>query len=261
MDMVIISVAFLGLFLGSFINALVWRLYTKRSFILERSICPKCKHQLKAIDLMPVLSWIGLKGKCRYCSKSISAQYPLVEILTAGLFILFYVNWDFTRFGSYISFGVWLALLTCLIALAVYDLKWMLLPNKLMSILLAFSLTQLFIYLVVADLRDIISATLAAIIGGGFFYAMFAYSKGKWMGGGDVKLAFIMGLLLGLNKLAVALLVAFNTAALIGSLLLATKKYTRKSLMPFGPFLIIGLITAKLYGEQIINWYFALLGL
>jgi prepilin signal peptidase PulO-like enzyme (type II secretory pathway) len=261
MDMVvIIALAALGLFMGSFINALVWRLRTKRSFILERSICPKCKHQLKIIDLIPVLSWVSLKGKCRYCNKPISLQYPSVELLTSGLFVLFYANWDFTGFSSYILFGAWLAVLTCLIALAVYDLKWMLLPNKIMRFLLVFSLTQLFLYSILTGHRDVISATLAAMLAGGFFYAMFAYSKGKWMGGGDVKLAFIMGLLLGLNKLAVALLVAFNSAAIIGSLLLLTKKYTKKSLMPFGPFLIAGTITAKLYGHTIIAWYLGLIG-
>jgi len=247
-----------GLFFGSFINALVWRLRNKKSIARGRSICPKCKHQLKALDLLPVLSWLLLKGKCRYCKKPISVQYPIVELVTAVLFLLVFLDWQFITLSSYLLLAIWLGIAVVLTALAVYDLRWMLLPNKLIEILLYLALIQLFMMLILGELILVAKALFAAVLGGGFFYLLFAYSKGKWMGGGDVKLVFTMGLLLGLSKLAVALMVAFNSGAIIGMLLLASKKYTKKSLMPFGPFLILGVVIAQLYGNEIINWYLGL---
>jgi prepilin signal peptidase PulO-like enzyme (type II secretory pathway) len=258
---ILIWISLLGIFIGSFINALVWRIHTNRPIFLGRSMCPKCKHRLTPYELVPLLSWLALKGKCRNCKKPISLQYPLIELLTGVLFGLFYLSYSFDSVIAYFLFVNWLLILLILITLTIYDFRWMLLPNKLLKLLLFFSLSQILVLIINGEYLYVVYSLISAVIFGGFFYAMHAYSKGKWMGGGDVKLAFIMGLLLGFSKIVVALMVAFNSAALIGGFFLLTKKYTRKSLMPFGPFLIGGTIIAELYGVNIVNWYLGLTGL
>ena len=154
--MIYIVLFVLGLCLGSFINALVWRLHMQEmgdrrlkldkkvpnsklqtpnySVLKGRSMCPNCKHQLSAKDLIPVISWISLKGKCRYCKKPISWQYPLVELLTALLFILSWLFWpvELSASWQYLAFITWIIMLVGLVAMAVYDTKWMLLPDKIL---------------------------------------------------------------------------------------------------------------------------------
>lgn len=254
--MLVAVYAVLGLLLGSFANAAIWRLKVKKSIINDRSECPNCHHKLSALDLVPVLSWLALKGKCRYCKKPISVQYPLVELVMSGLFVWSYLTWDFHGTFSQISFGLWLPALVALVILAVYDLKWLIIPEILIRVLAVIALAMLIVSLFYTQPSSYIgSRILAALAGGGFFYLMYALGKGRWMGGGDVKLAFVMGLLLGLSNLLVAMLVAFNSAALISLVLLAIKKVRRKAAIPFGPFLVFGTIFAMLYGSRLFNAY------
>lgn len=141
--MIIAVLVVWGLCLGSFVNALVWRLHeqakkqkkeTTLSITKGRSMCPHCRHNLSWRDLIPVFSWLRLRGKCRYCKKPISGQYPLVELMTATLFVGSYLFWplDLQAVGDWTHFGLWLVILTGFMALLVYDLKWMLLPNRIM---------------------------------------------------------------------------------------------------------------------------------
>jgi prepilin signal peptidase PulO-like enzyme (type II secretory pathway) len=269
MLMIIAILIVLGLALGSFVNALVWRVHEQSkkgasknkdlSILHGRSMCPFCKHQLSAKDLLPVLSWVSLGGRCRYCKKSVSAQYPLVELATAGLFAASYVWWPVNLLGvQWVVFGLWLVMLTGLMALLVYDFKWQLLPNRIMyplcyvagamailGVATAFSPTDAFVQLV-----------LAVVVGGGIFYGLFQVSKGKWIGGGDVKLGWLLGAVVATP--AKSLLFIF-LAAVLGTLfslpLLSTNRLKRNSTIPFGPFLIIGAIIAYLFGNTIIRWY------
>lgn len=252
-----------GLCFGSFINALVWRIHTKKPIANDRSECPNCHHKLAATDLIPVASWLILRGKCRYCKKPISLQYPLVELATAALFLLSYWNWPGgVAETSYLQFAIWLVVLVVVIALAVYDLKWMLLPNKLMTPLLIIGLVFMATAAYMSkDWRLLIDCLIAGFAASGFFLALFAISSGKWMGGGDVKLVFVIGIILGVSKTLVALLIAFNSAALLSIVLILGKKLGRKSLLPFGPFLIAGLIVSQLYGQAIIDWYLRFVGI
>jgi len=249
----------LGLCLGSFVNAFVWRLHEGRDWVKERSECVHCHHELAAKDLVPVLSWVWLRGKCRYCHKPISAQYPIVEASTALLFVLSYHYWPYVIHGAQIAaFSLWLAILLGLIALFVYDVRWMLLPNKLVFPLTALAaIMQLII--VLNDWQGwgkLLSIAVAVLIGGGIFYVLFQVSNGRWIGGGDVKLGFLLGLLVATP--AKSLLVIF-LAGLLGSLvtlpLVISKKLGRTSTIPFGPFLIVAGIIAVLFGNQIIDWY------
>jgi leader peptidase (prepilin peptidase)/N-methyltransferase len=272
--MVIIFLVLLGLCLGSFVNALVWRLHeqsqTKNakklrelSVLHGRSVCPHCNHQLKAIDLIPVLSWLSLKGKCRYCKKAISRQYPLVELLTAGLLVLSYVVWPYTLQGwsgpEIAIFGLWTAILTGFVALTVYDLRWYTLPNKIVFPLTALGVA--FVGLLAITYQDI-NIVGEAILGMGvifgLFYLLFQVSKEKWIGGGDVKLAVLLGLLAGGFMEVLLLLFLASVCGTLYSVILATlgkQKLSRKLQIPFGPFLIAATIIVVLFGLDIINWY------
>ncbi len=266
--MIIVALLILGLCVGSFINALVWRLHAqskkkkpskKLSIMTGRSMCPDCKHQLASRDLVPVISWLSLKGKCRYCQKPISRQYPLVELLTALIFSSLYILWPVTVGNKEIlEFGLWLVFIGGFIALSVYDFKWMLLPDRIVYPLLGLGIAQALLRAFVwgEGAGAIENAVWGVAIGGGIFYLIFQVSKGKWIGGGDVKLGFLLGLLVG--GPGQALLMLFM-ASLIGTLtvlpLLASRRVNRNTRIPFGPFLMLATVIVRLYGPRLIDWY------
>jgi prepilin signal peptidase PulO-like enzyme (type II secretory pathway) len=247
-----------GLAEGSFVNALVWRLHEPKLSIWKgRSMCPHCRHVLAPKDLVPVLSWLWLKGRCRYCHKPISSQYPLVEVITAALVAISYLAWPVELMGvEWLRFGVWLALVAGFVALAVYDLRWMLLPHKLVYPLVALAVGQ---WLILWGIDGLTSSQLAGIglgtlIGGGFFYLLFQLSRGQWIGGGDVKLGFLLGIVVADGLLAWLMLFL---AALLGSLvtipLMLSGKANRRSRIPFGPFLLAATVIVVLFGDRLVD--------
>lgn len=275
--MVLMIIAILivtGLCLGSFVNALVWRLHEQESskskkndgayrerlsIARGRSMCPHCQHTLALKDLVPLLSWLSLGGKCRYCHKPISAQYPLVELATALLFVGLYIWWPehFTTAQTAL-FVLWLGLATGFMALIVYDLRWMLLPNRLMYpvTVLAAAIALISVAIALNPMEALLNVILAVLVGGGIFYALFQVSNGKWIGGGDVKLGALLGLVAATP--ARSLLMIF-LAAFLGSLvsipLLLTHRMKRTSTVPFGPFLIVAAIIVQLFGHSMLFWY------
>lgn len=260
--LMVIYFALLGLVVGSAINAVVWRLYVGRSWAKGRSECPECHHRLAARDLVPVASWLALRGRCRYCRAKIHWMYPVVEVVTAGVFGLSAWALAPVTAGGWLIFGLWLVILTFLVILAVYDARWMLLPDKIMRPLIVAALVL--VAARVAEYPAFATARgpmLAALVGGAAFYGLAAATGGRAMGGGDIKLVFAMGLLLGLKGLAVALLVAFNTAAVVGVTLIVTGRKRRRDHIPFGPFLVAGTIVAFLWGQDIVTWYLRINGL
>lgn len=260
--MLTVLIGVLGLFVGSFLANVVYRLKKREQFVKGRSKCPHCGHELSALDLVPVFSWLFLRGKCRYCKAKIPAEYSLIELLTGILFALSYSALTPEAGIAIAQFIFWLVILSGLIILAVYDLKWYLLPDKILAPLFIPAIILMMLsFLDGGSYKVITGPFVAAAVFGGFFYLLAAVSGGKWMGGGDIKLSFLMGLLLGVQKTSVAMLIAFNSAAIVGLYLLATKKLKRDHQIPFGPFLIGGTIVAFLYGQDIINWYTELTGL
>lgn len=274
--MIFAALTLLGLCLGSFVNALVWRMHqqalpaskrTKKvsseelSIAKGRSVCTHCGHTLSASDLIPVLSWVSLRGKCRYCKGSISWQYPAIELTTAALFIFSYVAWPEELKGLEIaSFGLWLMCLTGLMALLVYDLRWMLLPNRIIFPLYAVAAAFVLVNTgIEQSVQPILGALGGVVVGGGIFYLLFQVSQGSWIGGGDVKLGFLLGaFLLSPLEAAVMLFIASLLGTLLTVPLLASKKLNRKSRIPFGPFLIVGGIITMLYGVDLLDWYTSL---
>ncbi len=279
--MTICTLIITGLAFGSFVNALTWRIQqqektkkTKKkiknnsvdlSITRGRSVCIHCGHELSAWDLIPVLSWVALRGKCRYCHKKIEDS-PLVELAMAAVFVTSYVWWpyEFVDGASWAAFIVWLMISIGLMALFVYDLRHFLLPNRIVFPLLGLA-AAFRLFLLIAEQEGvgetIVDAGLGVLVGGGFFYLLFQVSQGRWIGGGDVKLGFVIGLTLGPINALVALLAAFYIAAAFILPLMIVKKVSRKSKIPFGPFLIMGFIAAMLWGESVREAYNSLFGI
>lgn len=271
--MIIAVLIVLGLCFGSFVGAVVWRFHEQAkpkgkkskvdsrelSILTGRSMCPSCRHTLAAIDLLPLLSWLSLGGKCRYCHKPISGQDPLTELALAALFVLSYVYWPmaFNNVGVAL-FVFWLTFLVGLTALLIYDLKWMILPNKLVYPLLWLAVIQVLIKVVIFQdgLDGLMEAVWGLLIGGGLFYALFQLSAGKWIGGGDVKLGALLGLIVG-GPVAATLVIFI--ASFIGTIvsvpLLAINRLKPTSRLPFGPFLIAATVIVYLFSAGIVSWY------
>jgi len=262
---VFISVFFFlfGLIIGSFLNCVIYRLQTDESFLKGRSFCPNCKHTLSWQDLIPIFSFLILRGKCRYCKKPISWQYPLVELATGVLFVLVL---SYT-FPNLLVTGYWLFITCFLIVIFVYDLEHYIIPDKVIypAILVVgiwYFMSGIFFHLYTRyplfTRSEILNTTYSAFGAAVFFLLIVLISRGKWMGIGDIKLAFLMGLFLGFPKILVALFLAFFIGAIIGLELIIAGKKKMKSEVPFGPFLITGTFLAMFFGEQLISWYWNL---
>ncbi len=257
--MAITLLVILGLAFGSFVNAFVWRIHEKKPWVNARSMCPNCQHELKAIDLIPILSWLWLRGVCRYCHKKISLQYPIVEASVTILFLLSYILWpSMLRGTEIIIFALWIFIITGLVALALYDLRYMILPTKLIYSLLgvAIIMSALIVFSSGIYLVSFLNLALGSIIGGGIFYVIYLISRGKWIGGGDVRLGFLLGLLAASpGRSLLVIYVASIIGAAVSLALISLKRLKRSSLIPFGPFLISALFIVQFYGQHIMHWY------
>jgi leader peptidase (prepilin peptidase)/N-methyltransferase len=251
---------FLGLCLGSFVNAAVWRIKNKKDLLIDRSECTHCHYKLEWYDLIPVLSWVFLRGKCRKCHKPISAQYPLVELAVAAYFVASLAFWPYNldSVNHLLQFGIWLMSGVVLAILFVYDLKWLILPDKVVFPLIGLGVATSILYGLEAKSFGYFMFNLLGSIAilSGFYFFLYVFSKGKWVGFGDIKLGLGLALLLCDWQLA---LLAFFLANLIGTLVfapaLSTGKIKRTAHIPFGPFLIAGFVIAGLFGHNIIDWY------
>lgn len=237
----------LGLAVGSFLNVVVWRLPRGENLSKPGSHCPGCDKPVRARDNVPVLSWLLLRGKCRDCGAPIAARYPLVEALTAGLWVLVVaVKWDD---AADIALGI--ALVTMLVPLVFIDLEHRLLPNRITG---PFGLLAVVLGLAL-DPGFVSEQVLCAVLGGGFFLlAALAYPKG--MGMGDVKLTFVMGLYLG-RAVAPAIFVGLIAGVVVGGMIIARVGTAagRKTAVPFGPFLALGAVVGLFVGEDLMDAY------
>ena len=248
-----------GLIVGSFLNCVIYRLETGGSFLKGRSFCPHCKHKLALQDLIPVFSFLFLKGKCRYCGQKISPQYPIIEIATGLLFLPIF-NFQFSVFNEF-SISQFSSLLyywtiaSFLIIVFVYDLKHYIIPDKVIYPAIAIALIFNFQFLISKQFLIFNSQILSAFGAAAFFAAIVLVSRGKWMGIGDIKLAFLMGLILGWPNIFVALSLAFFIGAIMGIGLIIFGRKKMKSEIPLGPFLITGTFLIMFFGNKIMSWY------
>lgn len=262
----------LGLCVGSFLNVLIYREAQDELALLKkgkkktgrlpdwiagRSYCDHCRKKLAWFDNIPLLSFILLKGRCRYCRKKISPQYPLLELLVGLEFIWVYfliqgqVNFfsRFEGFYSFLSLLVWLGLGACLAAILIADWRWRIIPDSAVFGAIFLALLKIGIDYRYTGMIDF-SFFTAALLAGLFFSALVWLTKGKGMGIGDIKLAFLIGLLLGFPRTIIAISLAFLTGAVSGVILILLGKKGLKSQIAFGPFLIIGLLGALVWGEK-----------
>lgn len=269
-----------GLIIGSFLNCVIYRLELKEIFLNNkqrektsfwrgRSFCPHCQQILAWYDLVPIFSFIFLRGKCRYCQQKISWQYPLVEIATGFLFwLIFLLQFDLilqTDFAfnqavfNYLNLFYYWLIAAFLVVIFVFDLKHYLIPDQVIypAIIMAgiYSLQFLFS----SEFSIFLSLLLSGLGAAAFFLSIVLLSRGRWLGVGDIKLAFLMGLLLGWPAILAALLLAFYIGAIIGLGLIFSGRKKIKSEIPFGPFLAVGTLLVLFWGEELVSWYQGLL--
>ena len=256
--MIVLLLIAVGLALGSFVNAFVWRLHKGKDWVRGRSECVHCHHKLAAKDLVPVLSWLSLRGKCRYCGKPI-ADSPIVELAVPALFVLSYYYWpmDLAAEGLF-TFVLWLVFIVGFVVLATYDLKWFLLPDKVVFPLMGLAAFQVLGVALVYEpfLSAITGPVVGAALLSGLFFVLHTASRGSWIGFGDVKLAIVLGLLAGgMLESTLLLFVASVLGMVVALPLMISGKATRRSRIPFGPFLLAGMLIVQLFGGGIIDWY------
>lgn len=236
----------LGLVVGSFLNVVILRLKTAESIVVGGSHCPNCKKPIRWYDLIPIVSFVLLRGRCRDCNEKISLQYPLVEATSAVFFALSYLLYGLSWMSA-----LSIIILSLLLVIVVYDLKEMMIPEIFSWILVA----VVILGQAVLNYNQIGQVILGGLVGGGVLGLLVLLSKGNWMGDGDIKIGLAIGLFLGFPVAVFSIFSAFVTGAILGGSLLLLKIKKRKDQLPFTPFLVLGLIIAMVWGQQIINWY------
>lgn len=248
MDTYYIIVFFMfGLLFGSFFNVVGLRVPKKISFVVDRSYCPTCKQQLRASSLIPVLSYILQGGKCKECQMPISKLYPTIELLTAILFAFSYY-----KIGFQLELITAILFISMLMILFVTDITYMLIPNK----ILLFFLPLLIIMRTITPLTPWYSALVGASVGFFLVAIIIIVSRGG-MGGGDMKLFGVIGIVLGFPNVLLAFFLSTLLGAFIGGVLLLLKIIERKQPIPFGPYIIVATLITYFYGELVIEWYFS----
>ncbi|OGF67758.1 hypothetical protein A3H04_00725 [Candidatus Giovannonibacteria bacterium RIFCSPLOWO2_12_FULL_43_11c] len=250
-----LTVFVFGLAIGSFLNSIVFRYNTGESAANGRSRCFNCGRNLSWIELIPILSFLIQRGKCRNCSSKISWQYPAGELLTGILFLAFFIKWQENFFDNTGLLVFWFLISSFLILITLYDIKHKIIPDSFSYSFLALAFLSKFIFFEI-NLLDLILSLLPAL----FLFCLWLFSKGRWMGLGDSKLMLGGGIFLGFPGSIYAVLLGFWIGALFGiSLLLGSTRITIKSEIPFGPFLVLGIILAFFFPGffSFLNFFYA----
>jgi leader peptidase (prepilin peptidase)/N-methyltransferase len=235
-----------GTLVGSFLNVCIYRIPREESIVSPPSHCPNCSTPLKPFELIPLISFLILKGKCRYCKNPISLRYPFVELITGIIFVLIFKNYGISLKGlSFLIFSC------SLIVIFFIDLSFQIIPDIITypGILVGLILSPWTVGLKNSFSGFIIGISI-------FFLIAFIWKGG--MGGGDIKMAGMMGSFLGIKSLIFALFLSFLFGSIIGIILAIFKFKTLKVYIPFGPFLVVGSFSLIFYGEKVLefwNWY------
>ena len=246
----VILIFILGLIVGSFSNVCIYRIPINESIIYPASHCPKCRSSIKPIDNIPLLSYILLKGRCRNCGSRIPIQYPVVEFLTGIIYILI-----FLIYGLTLQSLIYIILASAVIIIAFIDLNKQIIPDviSLPGIVIGLILSFFIPYI------SFINSVLGVLVGGGIILIIGLVGsvifKKEAIGGGDVKLAAMIGAFLGWRYIIISLFLGFFLGALAGILLVLSKVKSREDVIPFGPFIVLGSLVTILWGEKIISWY------
>ena len=246
----IVLIFVLGLIVGSFSNVCIYRIPRNESIVYPASHCPKCRTTIRPIDNIPLLSYILLKGRCRNCKSKISIQYPVVEFLTGFIYLIIYLI-----YGLSIQTLIYIILSSALIIIAFIDLNEQIVPDiiSLPGIAIGFIISFFVPYI------SFVNSALGILAGGGIILiiglAGSVIFKKEAMGGGDVKLAAMIGAFLGWRYIIISLFFGFFLGALAGIFLVLSKIKSREDMVPFGPFIVLGSLITLLWGEKILIWY------
>ncbi len=246
----IVLIFILGLIVGSFSNVCIYRIPRNESIVYPASHCPKCRSNISPKDNIPILSFILLKGRCRNCKSKISLQYPIVELLTGLIYLIIYLI-----FGLSIQTLIYIILSSALIIIAFIDLNEQIVPDviSLPGIVVGFIISFFVPYIL------FINSALGVLVGGGIILiiglAGSVIFKKEAIGGGDVKLAAMIGAFLGWRYIIISLFLGFFLGAVAGIILIMSKIKSREDVIPFGPFIVLGSFITLLWGEKIISWY------
>ena len=236
-----------GVLIGSFLNVVIFRIPKKESIVLPASHCMHCGHKLAWYDNIPLFSWISLGGKCRYCKEKISVQYPIIEALNGvAYFLIFMIS------GCNIDSILYCAVFSALLALSILDARTLEIENGFHIYILVLAIIHLIVHR--ADWLSFVIGFFAASVPLAILYLC---SKGRAIGGGDIKLMAVCGLLLGWQNVLLALMVGCVAGSVIH--LIRIRFFHANRILAMGPYLSLGVTTAALFGAQIINWYITLL--
>ena len=240
----------LGLVLGSFLNSWIWRTRENIRIAKSRSMCPHCRRQLSWYENIPVLSYLFLRGKCRTCKNPIPKHFIFVELGTALIFVL--LVWKHLNGPAVVPAVFFRDIIFSILLIIIFIYDW-LYQEILSEVIWVGALAGIFFNIYLG--YSLISMLIGLLAVGGFFWLQFTLSKGRWLGGGDVRMGVMMGIWLGWPMVLISLFLAYVTGAICGLILLVLKKKQLTSTVPFGTFLAIGTFVAMLWGNKVINWY------
>jgi prepilin signal peptidase PulO-like enzyme (type II secretory pathway) len=246
-------VLLVGLSVGSFLNCLVWRMYCHKSAVLARSVCISCGRMLHWHELIPLFSFLILKGKCATCTQSIPWYYPVVEVSTAVLFV---ANFWFVQIYhfSYYRMVYNFILITILIFIFIYDAAYKLVVVPVVMLGIIFGI----LWAIFFSPEPWVHTVLGAVCGGGFFLIQWLVSKGRWIGVGDIYIGIMIGVWSGWPLVVVSLLIAYIIGAISILPFLVYKQKTLQSEVPLAVFLSVGALAVLFFGHQILTWYLGL---
>jgi leader peptidase (prepilin peptidase) / N-methyltransferase len=244
-------VLILGLVIGSFLNVCIYRIQREESVAFPPSHCTSCGYNLKAVDLIPVISYIFLRGKCRNCTEKISMRYPIVELINGLMYLVLFLKFElsYTFVFSAIFFSI-------LLVISLIDLE----SKEVYLSTIIFGLIVVILYILVTYFiynKNIINNVLGGAIGYGIIMLIVILTRG--MGEGDAEIAGICGLFLGIKGILLALFIAIVTGGIVGTIILLIKLKDKKAEIAFGPYIALGAVISMLYGSKIIEFYWMLL--
>jgi prepilin signal peptidase PulO-like enzyme (type II secretory pathway) len=227
----------LGLCLGSFISALSYRYPRSIPFVKGRSFCPKCKEQIAWYDNIPLLSFLLLRGKCRHCKKKISIRYPITELATGIGFVQIGLN------------PYWLIIFSLLLLIFIVDMEHQIIPDDFVFI----GVTFVLFFSLVTNHQSLFPGLFAGFLAASLLMFLHLFTRGRGMGLGDVKFAVLGGLIVGIKLTYVWLFLSFLTGGLVGIILIIARRAGLKDKIAFGPFLIVGIVLAVLFGDKVLK--------
>lgn len=241
--------ASIAIILGSFLNVCIYRIPKEESIAYPPSHCMSCGERLRSRDLIPVVSYILSRGRCRYCGETISSQYPIVEILNGLLYLIIYNRLGLTPYSITL-----MLLSSVLIVIAFIDIGHQIIPDRLNIAIIVLGIIQMFL----VENPSLVSRIIGLVIGGGLFLLIAIVTNGN-MGGGDVKLMGALGFVFGWKIILLITLLSFITGAIISLGLLGANRVSRKDFIAFGPFIALACYISMIYGQDLIQVYIRLL--